>query len=303
VPPLTAAEVTQLENGLGGFQQPGIAVGAPVPLMLTNDAPTCRDVAGALEQVVSGLLQRPFRTRIGVGTSSGARLFAALDFGRSVIGTQSVRTGGNHVVPYDAGSARIFDGFILKNLTHITRDIVAETTQPSNGDRLGCFMSAAVRNLRVLLQERKAPPRSRMAGRIVGGELRFDQADGSTTNVAPIPNDPTRDTYVVDATLTPRTIGSAETARWLAVTSALPHECDAIIPPTVACRLGGYKLMFFGSQLVPLPPAILSAKYGSFENYRDCVCRTVADLEAQCPYDQRVESGRATAELARALFD
>jgi hypothetical protein len=142
-----------------------------------------------------------------------------------------------------------------------------------------------------------------MAGRIVGGALRFDQADGSTTNVAPVPNDPRIDSYVVDANLTPRPIGSAETTRWLAVTAALPHVGDAIGPPTVACRLGGYKLMFFGSQLVPFAPAVLAAKYGSFECYRDCVRQTVCCLEAQGLYDPRVESACATAELARALFE
>ena len=361
-PPLDAAEVMQLENKLGGFQQPGISVGSPVPLVLTNDAATFRDVARALERVVASLIQKPFCTRIGVGSSSGARLFAALDFGRSVIGNQSVRTGGNHVSPYDIGSARIFDGFILsgfpyapgveqaddaiplsgptffvqgqgderyqqhvtmahelmqrgvvldgriwiyeiKNLTHVTRDNVVETTNPSNGDRLGCFMSAAVRNLRRLLEHRVPPPRSRMAGRIVAGELRFDLADGSTTNIAPIPINPTLDTFLADTTLTPQIIGCAETRRWLAVSSALSHECEAITPPTVACRLGGYKLMFFGSQLVPFSPSELRTKYGSFENYRAGLCRTVTNLETQCLYDQRVESGHTTAEPARAFFD
>lgn len=369
VPTLSAAEVAAIEADLATtpgdptFQQPGIAVGAPVPVLPTNDAPTCRDIARALEQVVAGILGKPFRTRIGVGTSSGARLFAALDFGRSVIGTQSVRTGGNNVVPYDTGSPRIFDAYIfsgffyaagveqadadfplsapamflqgqgderyqqhvtmayellqkgvvlngsvwlyeVKNLTHSTRDIVFETTQPSNGDRRGCFMSAAIRNLREFVEHGKPPPRSRMAGRIIGGALRFDQAGGSTTNVAPVPNDPKLDSYVVEANLlTPRTIGSAETTRWLAVTAALPHVGDAITPPTVACRVGGYRLMFFGSQLVPFSPTVLAAKYGCFECYRDCVRQTVCCLEAQGLYDQRVESAHETAELARALFD
>jgi hypothetical protein len=368
VPPLTAAEVAAIEADLATspgdptFHQPGIAAGAPVPVLPTHDAPTCRDIARALEQVVAGILGKPFRTRIAVGTSSGARVFAAFDFGRSVIGTQSVRTGGNNVVPYDVSSPRVFDGFVLngfpyipgvahadpalplsapvmfvqgqgderyqqhvtmayellqkgvvlngsvwlyeiKNLTHVTRDNVNETTQPSNGDGLGCIMSAAIRNLRTFLEQGQPPPPSRMAGRIIGGALRFDQADGSTTNVAPVPNDPTIDSYVVDANLTPRTIGSAETTRWLAVTAALPHVGDAITPPTVACRVGGYKLMFFGSQLVPFAPADLAAKYGCFECYRDCVCQTVCCLEAQGLYDPRVESACATAELARALFE
>lgn len=363
VSPLTASEATDLKSALGGFQQPGLTPGAPVPLIPTNDAATFRDVARALEQIVAGLAQRSFRTRIAVGTSSGARLLAALNFGRSAIGTKSVRTGGNHVIPYDIGSPRIFDGFILngfpyvpgveqadsafplsaptmfyqgqgderyqqhvtmahellqkgvvldgrvwlyevKNLTHVTRDNLAESTPPSNGDRLGCFLSAGIRNLRALIEAGASPPRSRMAGRIIGGELRFDQAGGSTANDVPIPNDPTLDVVVPDPPqLVVRHIGSAETTRWLAVTAALPHEHDAIAPPTVACRLGGYKLKFFMSQLVPLPPAALSAKYGGFQGYRQCVCQCVNALAAQCLYDARVESADETAEFARKLFD
>jgi hypothetical protein len=190
----------------------------------------------------------------------------------------------------------------IKNLTHVTRDTTVETTTPSDGDRLGCFMSAAIRNLRACLEEGRTPPVSRMAGRIIEGALRFDQAGGSTTNVAPVPNDPAQDAYVVDSMLTPRPIGTAETTRWSAVTSSLPHVKDAITPPTVACRLGGYKLMFFGAQLVPRSPTELAAVYGCFDRYRDCVCRTVACLESQRLYDSRVESGCETAEIARSLF-
>lgn len=367
VAPLTAAEVASIEAdlatapGTAGFVQPGIAVGALVPALPTNDAPTCRDIVHALERVIADIQGMRFRTRIATGTSSGARLFAAFNFGRSVIGTKSVRTGGNHVVPYDAGSPRIFDGFILmgfgytagvehadstfplsapaiffqgqgderyqqhvtmahellqkgvtlngrvwlyesRNLTHVTRDNISEITTGSDGDRLGCFVSAAIRNLRACLEQGCAPPVSRMAGRIVDGALRFDQAGGVTTNVAPVLNDPALDTVIVDPMLTPRPIGSAETARWLTVTAALPHVPDAITPPTVACRLGGYKLMFFGAQLVPHFPAELAAKYGTFECYRACVCRTVACLAAQGLYDPRVESACATAERARGLF-
>jgi hypothetical protein len=370
VAPLTDAEVAVIEAELAdpvsspgdpGFVQPGLAVGAPVPVLPTNDAPTCRDVARALEQVVAGIQGRPFLTRIAVGTSSGARLFAAMDFGRSVTPTSSVRTGGNHLVPYDASSPRIFDGFILsgftyipgvehadsafpisapamfiqgqaderyqqhvtmayellqkdvvldgrvwiyeiKNLTHVPRDVVQETTTPSDGDRLACFLSAAIRNLRRHLEEGRAPPASRMAGRVIDGVLRFEQSGGALANVVPIPSDPARDVVIFDPQLMPRPIGAAETARWQAVTVALPHMGDAITPPTVACRLGGYKLMFFGSQLVPDSPSRLRARYGSFACYRACVRRTVACLEAQGLYDPRVESACDTAEFARPLF-
>jgi hypothetical protein len=60
--------------------------------------------------------------------------------------------------------------------------------------------------------------------------------------------------------------------------------------------------MFFGAQLVPHSPAELAVKYGRFECYRACVCRTVSCLEAQGLYDPRVESACATAERARGLF-
>ncbi len=278
VAPLTAAEVTAIGNELAAadgdpdFVQPGITANAPVPTLPTNDAPTCRDIARALEQVIAQLQQRTqFRTRIATGTSSGARLFAALNFGRSVIGTKSVRTGGNYLVPYDATSPRIFDGFILmgfgytagidhavsvvplsapvmffqgqgeerlpatrhhaahnllkkgvvldgriwiyeiKNLTHVTRDNAYDITTGSDGDCLGCFLSPARHPPAAPGWRRDGRPRScRMAGRIINGMLQFDQAGGTISNVAPIPNDPTRDTSVFDANLTPRPIGSDE---------------------------------------------------------------------------------------------
>lgn len=134
VPTLTAAEVADIEKDLAktpgdaSFQQPGITVGAPVPVLPSYDAATCRDIARALEKVVAGILGKPFRTRIGVGASSGAMVFAAFDFGRSVIGAKSVRTGGNNLVPYDVSSPRIFDGFIFngfKSIRHLGMDIGA----------------------------------------------------------------------------------------------------------------------------------------------------------------------------------
>jgi hypothetical protein len=190
----------------------------------------------------------------------------------------------------------------VKNLTHVNRDNIAEVLQGADGDRLGCIMSAAIRNLRGHVEQSTPPPLSRMAGRIIGGALRFDQVGGTTTNIAPVVNDAALDSFVVDANLKPQSIGSAETARWLAVTAVLPYVNDAITPPTVACRLGGYKLGFFGSQLVPLSPDILDARYGCFERYRACVYHAVACLEAQRLYDPRVETAYETAERARPLF-
>lgn len=364
VAPLTGSEIDCIQGeltppGTASFQHPGLVPGAPVPVLPTNDAATCRDIARALEQIVANILGRPFRTRIAVGTSSGARLCAALNFGRSVIGNQSVRTGGNQIIPYDKGSPRIFDAYLLmgfpytpgvehadmeiplsaptiflqgqgderyqqhvtmvyellqkgvmlngsvwlyevKNLTHIPRDILMGP--PSNGDRLGCFTSAGIRNLRELIDHGRAPPRSRMAGRIIEHELRFDQVDGSVTNVTPMPNDPRIDSVVTAPDLILRTLGSDETYRWRAVTAVLPRVSDAITPPTVACRTGGYELMFSGSRLVPFSPEVLAEKYGCFECYRCRIAQTVCCLEKERLYDSRVESAFETAELARTLF-
>lgn len=367
VSPLTAAEVAALDTELASspgdasFRQPGLSAGAPVPLVPTNDTVTCRDIARALQMIVAQLVGRPFRTRIGVGTSSGARLFASLNFGRSVIGSSSVRTGGNRVVPYDASSPQIFDGFILngfpyipnvehvdsiqplsaptiliqgqgderyqqhitlahelmqkgvtrngtvwiyevKNLVHVTRDNSADVPPPSDGDRLGCFISSAIRNLRRWIECRQPLPCSRMAGRIVEGALRFDQVGGGTTDFVPVTNAPAIDSVTVDKNLTPRAIGPDETKRWQAVTAVLPRVPDAITPPTVTCRLGGYQLKFFGAQLVPEPPAVLRSKYGSFNEYSARVGCAVACLATQGLYDPRLESAQATAELARELF-
>jgi hypothetical protein len=179
---------------------------------------------------------------------------------------------------------------------------VKETPDPSDGDLLGCFVSAAIDNLRAYLEQGRMPPLSRMAGRIVGGALQFDQAGGGRTAIVPVANNPALDRIIVAPNLQLRTIGSAETTRWLAVKAALPHVSDAITPPTVACRLGGYQLTFFGSQRVPRSPLELRQLYGSFAYYYHCLWRAVACLEAQRLYDSRVESAVETAEPARSLF-
>lgn len=119
IPPLTQGEADALNAtiagypGTSGFQQPGIAAGAPVPLVPSTDAPTCRDIARALQLVVPRVMGASLQSRICSGQSSGSALGGAIDFGRSAIGPLSVRTGGNHAVPYDLRSPRIFDGFLF----------------------------------------------------------------------------------------------------------------------------------------------------------------------------------------------
>ena len=203
-----------------------------------------------------------------------------------MIGTQSVRTGGNHVDPYNPDSPRIFDGFILngyayavgadnadseqpisapvfflqgraderyqqpiqmahellskgvplddairiyevKGLNHVPRDLVNnQAGQPTDGDTLGCFVSAAIHNMGEWILDGWDPPVSRIAGRIEGGLLVIDQAGGTTTKVAPIVEDPAIDILVPgEPLIVPRTIGPTETAHWLAVTEFLaPRE-------------------------------------------------------------------------------
>jgi hypothetical protein len=190
----------------------------------------------------------------------------------------------------------------VKNLPHVTRDVVAEVTVGADSDRFGCMVSAAIRNLRARVEQGTPPPLSRMAGRVVNGELRFDQAGGTITDFVPALNDALLDKVAKDPMVKEIKMVPDDATRWLEVSAALPHVNDAITPPTVACRLGGYDIMFFGSRLNPFAPEILAARYGCFEGYRTCVCRTVAGLEAQRLYDPRVESASETAERARHLF-
>src|SRR5262249_16949481 len=96
----------------------------------TNDVPTSRDIARALERVLADRLNQTFHTRIAVGLSTGSRLVAAMNFGCSVIGTKSVRTGGNHVVPYNPTSGLIFDGFILNGFGYTAGVDHADPTYP-----------------------------------------------------------------------------------------------------------------------------------------------------------------------------
>jgi hypothetical protein len=360
VAPLTATEVAAIYAQLpSGFVHPGLYPGAPVPVNISTDAPTFRDINRALQEVLASYIGSRFHTRICTGSSSGARLGASFNFGRSVIGAQSVRTGGNHVVPYNIDSNRIFDGFILdgfpyvgenadneqpisapaffligraderyqqpiqmayellskgvplndairiyevKGLNHVPRGLF-QPVRPSDGDNLGCFVSAAIHNMREWLLDGREPPLSRIAGRIEDGALVIDQAGGTTTNVAPIREDPWIDVLVPgEPMIVPRTIGAPETARWLAVTAFLAHENDAINPPAIACRVGGYRIQFFGVELLPFAPATLDEMYGGYEGYLECIEDVVADLEAEGLYDPRVESAKATAERSEQLF-
>jgi hypothetical protein len=157
--------------------------------------------------------------------------------------------------------------------------------------------------MRESLLDGREPPVSRIAGRIEDGLLVMDQAGGTTTKVAPILEDPAIDILVPsEPMIVPRTIGPTETARWLAVTEFLAHENDAIIAPAIACRVGGYRIKFFGAELLPFAPATLDAIYGGYEGYLECVDDAVADLEEERLYDSRVESAKETAERSETLF-
>jgi hypothetical protein len=164
-------------------------------------------------------------------------------------------------------------------------------------------VSAAIYNMQEWLLDDREPPVSRIAGRIEAGQLVIDQAGGTTTRVAPILEDPAIDVLRPgEPMIVPRTIGAPETARWIAVTDALAHENDAINAPAIACRVGGYRIKFFGVEVLPFAPATLDEIYGSFKEYRKCVREAVADLEAEGLYDSRVESAKETAERSGHLF-
>ena len=201
-------------------------------------------------------------------------------------------------VPLDSW-IRIYE---VKGLTHVTRDLVYQTLQPSDGDALGCFVSAAIHNMREMLRDGQEPPISRIAGRILDGNLVIDLAGGITSVMQPIAEDPMIDIVNSEPGLIRRPIGPAETERWLAVTASLAHESDAIIPPTIACRVGGYRLRRLAAQLSPFPSEQLSALYENFEGYSKRVKKAVAALERARLYDSRVESAKETAERSRPFF-
>jgi hypothetical protein len=369
VAPLTQSEVDQaraaIAPGDDGYNHPDLIAGAPVPATISQDTATFRDVNRALQVVVADVSGRRFREKILVATSAGAVAGSGIAFGCSAIGAACVRTGGNHFVPYEETSPRIFDGFIfngfvynsgveradgqqplsapvffiqgrgderyqqpirmvhelfqkgvaladsvwvyeIANLTHVPRDNpLAVPPTGANGEPLGPYFSAAIRSMRELLAGDAEPPRSRIAGRIVDRGLVFDVTGGTTIEM-PVREDPAVDSVQVDAMLTLRHvdqgIDTGATARWQAVTEALPHRNESIVGPSIACRIGGYRLRFLGAELTPFSPAELAALYGSFADYRACVQATVSQLEEERLYDPRVESAEETAERSRALF-
>jgi hypothetical protein len=192
----------------------------------------------------------------------------------------------------------------VKGIPHLTRDF-RQAIAPSDADPLGPFWSAAIRNLGELIRDSLPPPVSRIAGRVVNGGLVFDEEDGGTTNQMPVAEDPRIDSVTPGPELTIRTVDQpviGETPRWLAITAALDHIPDAIEPPMIACRVGGYRVGFFSTQLIPFSPATLTAMYGGFDGYLACVEDTIAALEAERLYDPRVESGTELAIRARSLF-
>jgi hypothetical protein len=369
VAPLTQAEVdaarAAIAPGDPTYQHPDLFAGAPVPTVPAVDTATFRDVNRALQQVVGDVSGKNFREKIAVSTSSGSVMASGMAFGGSAIGAANVRTGGNHTVPYDTTSPRIFDAFIfngfvynsntpradaaqpldapvffiqgrgderyqqpirmahelmekgvtldgnvwvyeIANFPHILRDNTRDVPPDGqNGEAIGPFYGAAIRNMRELLAGEAAPPQSHIAGRLIDGKLVFDVV-GGTTNQMPVREDPSLDTVQVSAQLTIRTVDvgldAGATARWQAVTAALDHDDDPIIGPSLAARIGGYQLRFFGTGLTPFSPDELAARYGSFNGYRAAVSATVEGLSADDLYDPRVESAHQTAERARPLF-
>jgi hypothetical protein len=92
------------------------------------------------------------------------------------------------------------------------------------------------------------------------------------------------------------------TARWQAVTAVLDHVNEPIVGPSIACRVGAFRLRFAGATLTPFDPAQLSALYGGYHGYEECVKATVSALNDRRLYDARVEPAKATAARARSFF-
>lgn len=123
VPPLTATEAATL-----AVPHPDIQAGLPVPVGISLDTATARDVARALQIVVADVSKRRFRERIFLGTSAGAIVGSGMAFGCNVISGACMRTGGNHVVPYDRSTPLLFDGFLLTGFPYSL--VAAGTPEP-----------------------------------------------------------------------------------------------------------------------------------------------------------------------------
>jgi hypothetical protein len=190
----------------------------------------------------------------------------------------------------------------IANLPHVPRDNSIEVPAPAdNAEPLGPYFGAAVRNMRDLLSEGVAPPTSHIAGRIVNGALAFDVVGGSTDRI-PVREDPALDSAEFGPMLEMRTVDAAMTARWQAVTAVLDHLNEAIVGPSIACRVGAFRLRFAGATLTPFDSAQLSAMYGGYGGYEECVKATVSALNERRLYDSRVEPAKATAARVRSFF-
>lgn len=189
----------------------------------------------------------------------------------------------------------------IANLPHVARDNPFEVPPLRQyAEPVGVYFGAAIRNMRDFL-DGSAPPRSRIAGRMLDGGLVFDVA-GATTTAMPIREDPALDVVVTGPLLAIRTVDAAATARWQAVTAALEHVNEPIVGPSVACRVGGYALQFVGAGLISFPPEELALRFGDFAGYSRCVNQRVGELKDQRLYDAVVESPQATAARVRSLF-
>jgi hypothetical protein len=187
----------------------------------------------------------------------------------------------------------------IANLPHIPRDNTIEAPAPAdNAEPLGPYFGAAIRNMRDFLSEGVTPPPSHVAGRIANGTLVFDVAGGSTDRI-PVREDPALDSIEF---VPMRTVDAAMTARWQAVTAVLEHVNEPIVGPSIACRVGAFRLRFAGATLTPFDPAQLSALYGGYRGYEECVKATVSALDDRRLYDSRVEPAKATAARARSFF-
>lgn len=193
----------------------------------------------------------------------------------------------------------------IKGLIHGPADaLLAVAPANRNGDRLGAFIGAAIKNLRDFIRDGVPPPVSRIAGRIdETGKLVIDVDGMGPYTEAPVLEQAPLDTRAADPMVVTRPFGTLEAQNWTYVTEDLDYENAAIVPPTIACRIGGYAVRMFGAGFTPFTPWKLQALYGDFRGYRDCVKANIEELVGERLYDKRVESPGETAEKARPLFE